>query len=347
MPVGSLECQIRFGLVGSGFMGRTYAEVITQYLPCASLAAVTGGKRAPEIGAIYSVPVEYSLETLLAREDVDAVIIATPHSVHAEQALAAARAGKHILIEKPMAATIQDCDAILTTCQSEKVVCGVAFTQRKRVCNVVAKQLIESGKLGRILQIHEWHVAPEGINSLPQWQGQSDNLGVLFGHGIHCIDSIRWLTSREVRTVYAKCRNLTSSYPVEANSNLILTLDDGMMATVSCSFEVPKPGFPRTQFSAHIICEKGLLDLDAYGELRISRKGGDWEIIQVQPPIDWQGKGFLDPVRLESYTRHLEDFVDCALNGRTPSPSGWDGRQAVAVVLAAYESNKTGKEVIL
>jgi len=347
MTVANLLNPFRFGIVGSGFMGRTYAEVITQYLQNASLTAVTGGSRAAALAATYDVPIESSIESLLTHKDIDAVIIATPHSVHAQQALAAVQAGKHVMIEKPMASKVEDCDRIIAACKDFQLACGVAFTQRKRICNIRTKELLKSGELGRVMQIHEWHVAPDGARSLPQWQAKPDNLGVLFGHGIHCIDSIRWLTSREIRTVYAKCRNLTSFYPLEANSNLILTLEDEIIATISCSFEIPKPGFPRTQFAAQIICEKGLIDMDAYGELRVSRKGSPWETIAVQAPIDWQGKGFLDPVRLESYKLHLSDFIENALNRTTPSPSGWDGRQAVSVALAAYESNRTGKEILL
>ena len=78
-----------------------------------------------------------------------------------------------------------------------------------------------------------------------------------------------------------------------------------------------------------------------------SVEGGDWEMIAEQDPIDWRGKGALDPVRLESYALHLNDFVDGILEGRPPTITGWDGRQAVAAALAAYESNETGKEIRL
>ena len=87
-------------------------------------------------------------------------------------------------------------------------------------------------------------------------------------------------------------------------------------------------------------------DLDAYGELRIATDG-KWEVALVQEPIDWQGKGFLDPVRLESYTLQCQDFIDAIVEGRPPAVTGWDGRQAVAAALAAYESSDTGKEVVL
>ena len=127
---------------------------------------------------------------------------------------------------------------------------------------------------------------------------------------------------------------------------LLMTLADGATVTFSSSGQMLRPGFPRTQFACWIVAERGLIDLDAYGELRVARDGR-WEVVEVQEPIDWQGKGFLDPVRLESYTRHCQDFF-AAIRNKTPCPvTGWDGRQAVAAALAAYESSRTGKEIAL
>ncbi len=87
--------------------------------------------------------------------------------------------------------------------------------------------------------------------------------------------------------------------------------------------------------------------MDTYKETRISIEGGDWQTLAVQPAIDWAGKGFLDPVRLQTYRDLLQDFVDAIIDGREPKVTGYDGRQAVAAALAAYESSRTGAEVFL
>ena len=142
-------------MIGSGFMGRTYAETISKRCTRASLKAITGGSRAAQLAKDYNVALEASLDSLLARADVSAVFIATPHHVHAEQAIAAAKAGKHVLIEKPMACSVADCDAILDACETADLYCSVAFAQRGRKCNIKAKRLIDEGAIGRILQISE------------------------------------------------------------------------------------------------------------------------------------------------------------------------------------------------
>ncbi|HEO71898.1 MAG TPA: hypothetical protein ENN80_11600 [Candidatus Hydrogenedentes bacterium] len=89
------------------------------------------------------------------------------------------------------------------------------------------------------------------------------------------------------------------------------------------------------------------MDIDPYDETRIARRGGSWEVLAVQPPIDWAGQGFLDPNRLESYGRLVQDLVDAIGEDRDPPVTGYDGRQAVAAACAAYESSRTGREVWL
>ncbi|NLX21786.1 MAG: Gfo/Idh/MocA family oxidoreductase [Phycisphaerae bacterium] len=338
--------KIGIGIIGSGFMGRTYAETISRYCSRAKLRAVACGSRAGQLAQDYGVPLESSAEALIARDDVAAVFIATPHHLHAEQALAAAAAGKHILLEKPMACTVADCDAIIEACRSANAWCTIAFSQRTRQCNIKAKQLIDDGVIGRILQMQELSLVATGLAGLPKWQSDSENLGTLFGHAIHNFDRIRWFTGSEIRTVYAKCGSIEPGTRVEGTSMVLMSLTDGATAHLWESFQVPKPSFPRAQFGTWIIGERGLIDLDAYGELRVAMDG-QWKVEATQAPIDWAGKGFLDPVRLESYTLQCQDFIDAIADRRPPAVTGWDGRQAVAAALACYESSRTGKEIVL
>ncbi len=338
--------ELGIGLIGSGFMGRTYCETISKYCKRARLIAVTAGSRAGQLAQDYGVANEPSVESLLSRGDIGAVFIATPHHVHAEQSLAAARAGKHILLEKPMACSVAECDAIIAACKQARAQCSIAFTQRSRKCNIRAKQIIDDGQIGRVLQVQEFALNATGLVGLPKWQSDPANLGTLFGHAIHNFDRIRWLTGEEIQTVYAKCGSLEPDVKVEGTSNVLMTMAGGATAHLWASFQIPKPSFPRLQFSAWVVGEKGLLDIDAYGELRVSTNG-EWNVVETQAPIDWAGKGFLDPVRLESYTQQCQDFIDAALDNRPPMVTGWDGRQAVAAALAAYESSRTNQEVVL
>jgi predicted dehydrogenase len=335
------------GIIGAGFMGKTYAAAIKTQVTGADVIAVTGGSRASELASEHGIDHEPEVDALLARADVDAVCIATPHALHGPQGLAAARAGKHVLIDKPMATTVGDCDAILAVCAEHSVRCDITYTQRERTCNIETKRLLDSGTLGPIRRMHNTQVVPNGMATTPAWQLEPENVGILMGHGIHNIDQVRWFTGQEIVKVFAKLRNFEPDCSVDGTSDLMLTLEDGTVCTVFCSFEVAAPGIPRTGGSSQVLCAEGSIDSDWYGELRVARAGGDWEVVATQKPIDWAGKGYLDPVRLQTYAAIIQRLVDGARAGDVKNGTSWDGRQAVAVAAAAYESSLTGREIEL
>lgn len=336
-----------FGIIGAGFMGQTYARTLATQVKNAKLVAVAGGTRAQQLASEYNVASEPSVEALLARSDVDAVCIATPHALHGPQGLAAAQAGKHIVIDKPMATTAAACDEILEACKEKELRCEITFTQRERTCNIETRRMIQSGELGRLYSMHNIQIVPNGMKTTPQWQLLPENVGVLMGHGIHNIDQVRWFTGKEVARVFAKLRSFDPQYSVDSTSDLVLTLADGTVCTIFCSFEVPAPGIPRTGGATQVVCERGNIDSDWYGELRVTRDGGPWEVVAKQEPIDWAGKGFLDPVRLKTYAAIIQRLVDAVHAGEGYGGTGWDGRQSVAVAEAAYESSQTGREIAL
>ena len=112
---------VGFGFLGSGFMAHTYAECLAKYVPNAHLVAVALGSRAPGLAAEYGVAVEATAEALLARADIDAVLIATPHSTHRALTVASAAAGRHVYLENPMAVELAECDQMIEACRSAGV----------------------------------------------------------------------------------------------------------------------------------------------------------------------------------------------------------------------------------
>jgi predicted dehydrogenase len=324
------------GLVGSGFMGRTNAETVAKYLKHAKLAAITGGRRAAAIAQEYGIPAEPDLHALLARGDVDVVMISTPHAAHAEQAVAAAQSGKHILLDKPMATSVADCNRILAAVKKAGVRLMIMYGQRFRDCNIEAHRLVRSGAIGQVTMMQEMQLAGGGLASLPPWQSLPENVGILVGHGVHNIDRIRWITGAEVRSVSAQVQRDPDT-GVELSSMVLMRLTSGAMATLWASWSIASPAFPHTNSRALIAGTDGNLDLDAYGELRLGR-GKEWTLAALQPPIDWAGQGALSPVRMEAYRRQHQEFIDAVLEERQPSVTGEDGRAAVAVAQAAYQS---------
>ena len=343
-----MKGEIGIGIIGSGFMGRTHAEAIKKYVKRARLVAVAGGKRAGRLAADYGMACDDSVERLCARKDVDAVFITSPHALHHAHALLAAANGKPMLIEKPMASSVEECDDIIDRAKKAGVNCMISFTQRYRKCNVKAKALIDGGAIGRVLQIEDRQLNVNGRQVLPAWQQSPENIGILYGNGVHNLDRVRWLTGSEPKTVYARSGSLLDpKASIEWTTMAIVTMKNGVEAMLWTSFEIPGPGFPRANFMAWVVGEKGLLDLDAYGELRASVGGKPWEVVEKQEPIDWAGKGQFDPVRMQSYILQNQEFIDSVLDQRPSAVTGFDGRQAVAMALAAYESSRTGRPVDL
>jgi predicted dehydrogenase len=336
---------VRIGIIGAGFMGRTNAETVTRYLKRARLMAIAGGKRAPTLAAEYGVPCESSVEALLARADIDAVLISTPHAQHAEQAVAAAAHGKHILLDKPMAATVEECDRVLAAVAQARVKLMIMFGQRFRICNMEARRLIREGAIGKVRMIQEFILAGGGLASLPRWQSRAENYGPFLGHAVHNIDRIRWLTGAEITSVSALSQPDQSSGN-EVSTMALFSLSDGGMASIWESWQIAAPAFPRSASGAWIAGETGNLDLDAYGQLRLGRDNR-WEVVAEQAPIDWQGEGMLSPVRMQSYQMQHQEFVDSILEDRAPSATGEDGRAAVEAATAAYRSAAEGRAILL
>jgi predicted dehydrogenase len=337
--------QLGIGMIGSGFMGETYAKTIDRHTRGARLLAVTLGTRAQSLAGRYICHHEPDVGSLLRRPDLDAVVICSPHHLHAEHALAAMQAGKHVLLEKPMATSVRDCELILQAAERTGLNLMLAFTQRFRLCNRAAKQLLETDKLGRIQVIEEKQVVPAGIEQQPSFQKEARNLGTTFSHGVHNIDRVRWLTGMEICRVAAISKTFQ---PVEIESSTvsIFELQNGAIGTFLCSFDCPAPGFPDALSHCRMIGEKGLLVLDAYGEVKVN-VGNEWNTVAVQKPIDWVGGGQLSPVRLEAFGLQLQEFINSVQEGRPPSVTGQDGWASARVGEALYESSKSGRHVDL
>ncbi|MEO7652741.1 MAG: Gfo/Idh/MocA family oxidoreductase, partial [Bryobacteraceae bacterium] len=125
---------VRIGIIGSGFMGLTHAAAVTN-LESTQLVAIAGGRRAPGLAAQYGVACDESPEALIERSDIDAIVITTPHHLHARDTIHAFATGKHVLVEKPMATSLADCNSMIEAGEKAGRVLSVGFQQRFRKNN--------------------------------------------------------------------------------------------------------------------------------------------------------------------------------------------------------------------
>jgi predicted dehydrogenase len=340
-----MTTELRIAILGSGYMGRTYAEGIVKFNSRVKLVAVSGGRRAPGLAADYGVEYEPTYEGLLARADIDAVLIATPHADHHDQVVAAAEAGKHVLVEKPMATSVAECDSMIAACQRAGVMLEVIQTLRFRGTPSRAKQLIDEGRIGKVHMIRNQSLVREYAVTAGSWAHETKHGGAFLDMGVHNFDIMRFWSGSEAKRVFAHVNTYTQAdYPaLSAMTQIVFA--NGVVAQQWSSFEVPALSLTGSQHLYTVVGEKGALEIDGYGKLTLSTPTST-ELIWEQPPIDFVNRP-LDPVRLKAFYSQTQAFVDDILDGRPATVGGADGRAAVAIVEAALRSSQTGQAVEL
>jgi UDP-N-acetyl-2-amino-2-deoxyglucuronate dehydrogenase len=334
---------IGFGIIGTGMMGGTYAEAMRAQAPHARLVAVAGGRRAAALGAEYGVPVEAAPDALLARTDIDAVVIATPHTTHLPLATAAAAAGKHVYLEKPMALSVAECDAIIGACRDAGVRLTVASQSRYNDISLRAKQLIEDGTVGKIRMFRVtsptvgWDVPADG------WFVDPDEGGAYLDWGPHGCDTLRWFTGSDATQAFGMFANFGDIPALDPTAMVSYRLASGAMAQFWMSYEIPAPGLG-SYMQWLCVGEDGMLDFDR-DVLRVGR-GDSWTVDLDLPPWDWS----VDPKaprRTSLTARQVEQFAAAIMDDTQHDISGEDGRAAIEMCEAAIRSARTGQALAI
>lgn len=326
-------------------MGRTYAECIARYNTGARLVAVAGGSRAPGLAADYGIAAEPSVEALVRRPDVDAVIITSPQSAHAEQTVLAARFGKHVLVEKPMATSTSECRRMIDACREHEVKLSVIKPWRYRGSTRRLYESIQHGEIGDVRMLTLWWLYPRLPFIGKDWFRDPKEGGLFLDAGSHCFDFLRWVARAEATRLYAQIANYNRDGETPRSTMTMLSFANGVMATLWLSYEVPSPGWEHTDFRARVVGSTGNLDAHGYGAFQLGR-GDTWETIYEQPPMDYVNRP-MDFVRLEAFVDMVQDFIDALRDGREPPVTGEDGLAAVAMVEAGYRSSALGQAIDL
>lgn len=335
--------ELSIAILGSGYMGRTHSECIAKHVSRGRLAAIAGGTRAPKLAADYHVPYEPTYESLLARDDVDAVLIATPHADHCSQVIAAARASKHVLVEKPMATNVADCTAMIEACATAGVRLQVIQTQRFRGAIARTRQLIAEGTIGGVRMFDGRSLFTEYVADSSPWTAEEGHGGAFLDTGVHVFDLMRFTIGAEAESIFATLKTFGEARDRGLSAMVQIAFEGGAMAQHWMSYEIPRPSLPDHQHRYVIVGETGMIDVDAYGKVQLGRDG-EWSTLWEQLPIDYVNRP-LDPVRLEAFFAQTQAFVDDVLDDRPPTVSGQEGRAAVTLCEAAWSSSRTGAPV--
>ncbi len=345
----SMDRPIGVGLVGCGDIAPTHAQALAsstgaKLVACADVVEAS----AKSLGEEYGVPWTTKLDELLARPEVELVTIATPAFTHRPITEAAAKAGKHVLCEKPLAATLADVDSMIGACKTARVQLSTCFPLRYLEQAKWLKGLIDAGALGEVIAIR---LHSQGSKAESYWTGgfsgrtktdwrKSRNQsggGVIITNLIHNIDLARAITGLEVQHVSAETGTFATDVEVEDLGVAVMRYSSGAIGTIEASSCFIGGGLDR---DFDILGTKGHVRLAFWNP---KSEAYFIEPTQGMPAREWTPREFRSDAHVDFY----DDLAAALRSGRRPPVTGEDGRAALEVVLAIYQSAQKGGRVNL
>lgn len=344
---------VGWGVIGCGGIAdrRTIPEGIIP-APGAELVAVqdVAEDRAQAVAEKYGVPGFTSIDDLLAQDGVDAVYIATPTYVHHEQTVAAARAGKHVLCEKPLAMTTEEIEDAIAVCEQEGVKLGTNFMMRFHACHQEIKRMVEAGELGTPVlgraELTCWYPPIEGAFRQIQKLGGG---GALIDMGNHCIDLLEYFFGR-VERVTCFIDHLVQDYETEDTAVVLLDFVSGAKGMVDTLFNVPDAAarnMLEVYGSRGSLVTSGTIGQESTGRISaiVERETRGYDAQQARDA--GAAEEIIEPEVVNMYEAAIQGFCDAIVNDTEPPVSAEDGLWSHRVIEACYESARTGKTVTL
>ena len=276
-----------------------------------------------------------SYEALL--EEADAVLVCSENAKHLPLVKLAAKAGVHVLSEKPLATTLEDAKALVDSCQQAGVTLMTAFPMRFSAPLLEVKAKLDAGSLGRVYSFNTTNQGRIPINDRRWFVDKSlAGGGAVMDHVVHVVDLLRWYLNSEVVEVYAQTNHIlhAETVAVETAGLLMLTFADGTFASLDCSWSKPLNYPTWGGLTMELISERGLTVIDAFSQnLNIYKQSNNsyW----------WT------PWGSDANQAMVEEFVAAVREQRPPAITGEDGYRALEVALAAYASAEQGQPVQL
>ncbi len=327
---------VHWGIIGAGVIADVrMAPAIQQAAGCELVAVqARDAAKSAAFATRHGVARHYTdVEALVTDPQVDAVYIASPNYLHAEQTILAAQHGKHVLGEKPMALTPDECQAMIDACQTYGVRLMIGFMMRFHAAHRRAREIVESGFLGetKLARAHFLfrlpHPGPNNWRQQPTLSGG----GAVMDVAVHCVDLLHFLLGREVEAVSAFADHDPATYPSDETTTILLRLEGNVQGAVEVSFGVPYASNDFALYGSQgTIIGRNTLGQEPTGELyTLSAKG--------------RVSHDLTPVNM--YVAQAEHFARCIEENREPITGGQEGLRNLEIALAIYESIRTQRVV--
>lgn len=360
--------RVRFGIVGCGSIGPTHAGALKQ-LPDAELVAVADviPARAQELAGKFGVSRVYNSDVeLIADPQIDAVIFATPSGMHAEQAIRAMRAGKHAVVEKPMDISLDACQRLIRAEQETGRRLSIISQHRFDHATRVVRDALLSGKLGKLIIADmsvKWWRTQQYYDS-GDWRGTwaMDGGGALMNQGVHTVDLLTWLAG-PIKRVSALMRSAAGHERIEVEDAIVATLEfeNGAIGTLTATTAAYPGMLARldlwgTEGGAVIEGDRIKLLKTKDGQIDVAEKAslhalsvamGGTASVKDETAKRLASAAAADPGEVwgDAHREQLRDFIDAIRQNRPPLIHGEEGLRPVKVILAIYESARTGRWV--
>jgi UDP-N-acetyl-2-amino-2-deoxyglucuronate dehydrogenase len=340
--------ELKFALVGCGRISKRHAELLGhKQIPNARLAAVCDVKveRAAALGKQFGVPHFADMHEMMRAGGIDVVCVLTESGLHAEHVIALAPHGAHVVVEKPMALTLDDADRMIAACDQAGVKLFVVKQNRFNVPVVKLREALDAGRFGKLVlgTVRVRWCRPQSYYDQDAWRGTwSMDGGVLTNQASHHIDMLEWMFG-EVETVSAFSTTALVEIEAEDTAVVAVRFRNGALGVIEATTAVrPKD----LEGSISVLGEKGSVEIAGFAvnEMRTwnftEALPGDGEVMKkysVNPPNVY---GF-------GHQAYYEHVVDCIRNDRKHLVDGLQGRKSLELISAIYESIETGKPVSL
>lgn len=336
-----------FAVVGTGMIAAYHAQAIAQTPGAKLVGVVSRSESGAAFAAKYGIPVvTRTVAEMIARTDVHVVNVTTPSGAHLDPALAAIHAGKHVIVEKPLEITPDRCDGIIAAAEKAGVKAAAIFQGRFGTGAQTVKAAIDAGRFGRLVLASayiKWHRTPEYYQSA--WKGtwDLDGGGALMNQSIHGVDLLQWFAGLPAEVFGRFTRRVHTGIQADDTTVASLQFPDGALGTIEASTAL-WPGWSRR---IEICGERGsvCLEDDLITRWDFAENRPEDDTIRSSPKANQLGSGASVPggISLTGHLRQIGDLVEAVRDNRPPAIDAREGRRAVALIHAIYESAKSGQ----
>jgi predicted dehydrogenase len=334
---------IRAAIVGIGTWGR---NLVTAVEGSELIRFVAGATRTPATAELFckqhGIRLMESYEEVLAHGEIDAVVLATPHSMHCEEIVAAAKAGRHVFVEKPLGVDLRSAEQAVAACAQHKVTLAVGYNWRFQPALGEAKRMLEDGRLGKLLHIEGNFCGPSAYRfAREHWRHDRDEApaGGMTGRGVHVVDAMLYLAGSHIGSLTAQSDRRVHDYGADDTTSMLFRFSSGATAYLGTVIATAE------SWRLQVFGSSGWIEVGDVGHLHT------WDmkcsLLDPRDPLRRQPPEVLSFPKTSTERAELEHFAKAAMARRPVAVPGGDEVHNVAVLEAIVRSARDGSRVSL